>query len=188
MGFHPLSSMQENTRDGDMLGSFLPLLHPHVSTLDGGDGHGWQTLLQPGLSMGKGCFQATGEEFWGFSCLHNACLRSLPFSPVLSWPIPPLSLSQQGDVCILPRPFSAPPELGKHLGALSTPKAAATQLTPLGLCSTEPPLMGPHFSITSKPRSHETPHCSSRSMGHRCTKSPSPRAHIHPEASHCEAG
>lgn len=110
MGFHPLSSLQENTRGGDMVGRFLPLLHPHVSILDGGDGHGRQTLLQPGLFMGKGCFQGRGEEFGGYipSCLHNACLRSLPFSPVLSWPIPPLSLSQQGDVCILPCPSLLP--------------------------------------------------------------------------------
>lgn len=46
---------------------------------------------------GKGLLPGgRGEEFWGYasSCLHNACLRSLPFSPVLSQLIPPLSLSQ----------------------------------------------------------------------------------------------
>ena len=161
-----------------------------ASTLDEGDGHGRQTPLRPGLFMGKGCSQGRGEEFWGYapSCLPNACLRSLPFRLVLSQSIPPLSLSQQDNVCIPPCPFSAIPELGKHLGPLSTPKAAATQLTPLGLCSTEPPLMGPPFSITSKPRSHAAPRCSSGSLEHHCTKSPPPRAQIHPGASHHEAG
>lgn len=81
-----------------------------------------------------------------------------------------------------------PPELGGYLGALSTPKSAATQLTPLDLCSTEPPLMGPHSSITSEPRSHAASRCGSGSLGHRRGRSPPPRAQIHPRASHREAG
>ena len=190
-GFTLFPSWQEKTRGmGTQGGSFLPLLHPRVSTLDGGDGHRRQTLLQPGLFMGKGCSRGKGEEIWGCapSCLHNACLRSLPVSLVLSQPIPPVSLALQVDACIPPRPFSAPPELGEHLGALSTPKAAATQLTPLGPCCTEPPLKGPRFSTTSEPRSHEAPHGGSGSTGHRCTKSPPPRAQIHLGASQREAG